>query len=179
MLLVPFDGSALAKTALSRAREFGSALGEDVLVLVVVPHDASFARERGWITADEPFDPQRAGDELAMTAGRSRPRARSTSRRPKRRVRSPRPRPTSVGRSVRSPTSATRRSSSSAARTPAASPRRRPASARPSPRIPTTTSTSPATPSSSGRRSGLDRTDDSHLRCELLLVDGFSRWFSR
>ncbi|EMA54164.1 universal stress protein [Halococcus thailandensis] len=73
MLLVPFDGSALAKTALSRAREFGSALGEDVLVLVVVPDDASFARERGWITADEPFDPQRAGDELAMTAGEIAP----------------------------------------------------------------------------------------------------------
>jgi nucleotide-binding universal stress UspA family protein len=68
MLLVPFDGSALAATALDRAREFGAALDEDVLVLVVVPHDESFARERGWITADEPFDPERAGDELVAAA---------------------------------------------------------------------------------------------------------------
>ena len=65
MLLVPFDGSALAATALDRAREFGAALDEGVLVLVVVPDDASFARERGWIGSVESFDPERVGEELA------------------------------------------------------------------------------------------------------------------
>jgi nucleotide-binding universal stress UspA family protein len=65
MLLVPFDGSALAETALDRAREVGAALDEGVLALVVVPDDASFARERGWIDSAESFDPERVGDELA------------------------------------------------------------------------------------------------------------------
>ena len=65
MLLVPFDGSALAATALDRAREFGAALDEGVLALVVVPDDASFARERGWIGSAESFDPKRVGEELA------------------------------------------------------------------------------------------------------------------
>ena len=65
MLLVPFDGSALATTALDRAREIGTALDERVLALVVVPDDTSFARERGWIAPDESFDPERVGEELA------------------------------------------------------------------------------------------------------------------
>lgn len=64
MLLVPFDGSELARTALVRAREFGDATDKDLLVLIVVPPDEVFARNRGWITASEAFDPKRVGNEL-------------------------------------------------------------------------------------------------------------------
>ena len=64
MLLVPFDDSELARTALVRAREFGEATNEDVLTLNVVPPDEVFARSRGWITSDEAFDPERVGNEL-------------------------------------------------------------------------------------------------------------------
>jgi nucleotide-binding universal stress UspA family protein len=56
-LLVPFDGSELAETALKRAREFASYRDEEVVVLTVVPEDESFAEERGWIEPGEPYDP--------------------------------------------------------------------------------------------------------------------------
>jgi len=55
-LLVPFDGSDLAATALKRATEFGATRDEEVIVLTVVPDDSSFAVERGWINPGEPFD---------------------------------------------------------------------------------------------------------------------------
>ncbi|MGQ3412370.1 universal stress protein [Natrinema sp. LN54] len=55
-LLVPFDGSELATHALERASTFGDLLDEEVVVLTVIPDDADYARERGWITQGEPFD---------------------------------------------------------------------------------------------------------------------------
>lgn len=55
-LLAPFDGSALSAAALSRAAEFGDLIGEPVVALAVVPDDPAYARERGWLDADEPFD---------------------------------------------------------------------------------------------------------------------------
>lgn len=57
-LLVPFDGSDLAETALQRAREFASYRDEAVVALTVVPEDESFAEERGWIAPGEPYDPE-------------------------------------------------------------------------------------------------------------------------
>ncbi|ELY44488.1 universal stress protein [Natronorubrum sulfidifaciens] len=57
-LLVPFDGSELAQTALEKASTFGALLDEEVIVLTVIPDDAEYARERGWITEGEPFDPE-------------------------------------------------------------------------------------------------------------------------
>ncbi|WP_251341776.1 universal stress protein [Haloplanus halophilus] len=59
-LLVPFDDSALAETALKRACEFGACRDEAVVALTVVPDDRSFAEERGWIDAGEAYRP----DEL-------------------------------------------------------------------------------------------------------------------
>ena len=56
-LLVPFDGSDLAESALKRAREFASYRDEEVVALTVVPEDESFATERGWIKPGEPYDP--------------------------------------------------------------------------------------------------------------------------
>ncbi|RQH01470.1 universal stress protein [Natrarchaeobius oligotrophus] len=55
-LLVPFDASELATNALDRASTFGNLLGEEVVVLTVIPADAEYARSRNWITMGEPFD---------------------------------------------------------------------------------------------------------------------------
>ena len=60
-LLVPFDASRLATKALERAATFGDLLDEEVVVLTVIPDDAEYARERGWITQGEPFDPELIG----------------------------------------------------------------------------------------------------------------------
>ncbi|ELZ23784.1 MULTISPECIES: universal stress protein [Haloterrigena] len=57
-LLVPFDGSKLARKALEKAATFGDLLDEEVVVLTVIPDDADYARDRGWIAAGEPFDPE-------------------------------------------------------------------------------------------------------------------------
>ncbi|WP_332897165.1 universal stress protein [Haladaptatus sp. CMSO5] len=52
VLLVPFDGSPLAETALQRAAAFGEAFEKDVVALVVVPDDETYAEERGWTDGD-------------------------------------------------------------------------------------------------------------------------------
>lgn len=57
-LLVPFDGSTLARKALEKASTFGDLLDEEVVVLTVIPDDAEYARNRGWIGEGEPFDPE-------------------------------------------------------------------------------------------------------------------------
>ena len=55
--LVPFDGSALATAALDRAVQFGDVFDRPVVAVAVVPQgNAEYARDRGWIDADEPFD---------------------------------------------------------------------------------------------------------------------------
>lgn len=62
--VVPFDGSELAAAALVRAVEYGNALDEDVTAVTVVPERKRYAREKGWIDDDEPFDPERVVAEL-------------------------------------------------------------------------------------------------------------------
>lgn len=55
--VVPFDGSELSTAALVRATEFGTAFEQDVLAVSVVPEgNTEYARERGWIDPNEPFD---------------------------------------------------------------------------------------------------------------------------
>ena len=54
--VVPFDGSALAEAALVRALEYAAALGEDVVAVAVIPERTRYAREKGWIDEDEPYD---------------------------------------------------------------------------------------------------------------------------
>ncbi|ELY42185.1 universal stress protein [Natronorubrum tibetense] len=56
-LLVPFDASPLASKALEKASTFGDLLDEELVVLTVIPDDAEYARDRGWITEGEPFTP--------------------------------------------------------------------------------------------------------------------------
>jgi nucleotide-binding universal stress UspA family protein len=56
-LVVPFDGSRLSKAALLRAVQFEEVLDEDVVAVSAIPaNNAAYARERGWLDADEQFD---------------------------------------------------------------------------------------------------------------------------
>jgi len=56
-LVVPYDGSELAKTALIRAVQFDTVFEQGVVAVVVVPrNNTTYARTRGWIDQDEPFD---------------------------------------------------------------------------------------------------------------------------
>jgi len=57
-LLTPYDGSPLARAAVRRAAEFGECRDEPVVVLTVVPDDRTFAEDRGWVEADEAYDPE-------------------------------------------------------------------------------------------------------------------------
>lgn len=68
VLLAPFDGSDLSRRAVERATEFADLTREEVIVLTVVPPDEEFARERGWIDADEPFDEGVIADRLRERA---------------------------------------------------------------------------------------------------------------
>ncbi|EMA00951.1 Universal stress protein family protein [Haloarcula vallismortis] len=68
VLLVPFDGSVLSKAALTRAMEFADYREEDVTALSVIPDDAAYARERGWIDADETFAVETIADRMREQA---------------------------------------------------------------------------------------------------------------
>ncbi|MXV64074.1 universal stress protein [Natronorubrum sp. JWXQ-INN-674] len=62
--VVPFDGSALAEAALVRAVEYGQALDEDVTAVAVVPERKRYAREKGWIGAEESYDVESVVERL-------------------------------------------------------------------------------------------------------------------
>ncbi len=56
-IVVPFDGSDLAESALVRAAAFDAAFDEGVVTVTVVPAgNVEYAREAGWLDDDEPFD---------------------------------------------------------------------------------------------------------------------------
>jgi nucleotide-binding universal stress UspA family protein len=63
--MVPYDGSNLARAALTRAVEYADALGESVTALSVLPaEDAAYARGKRWIGPDEEYDPDEVADWL-------------------------------------------------------------------------------------------------------------------
>ncbi|GAB7017996.1 universal stress protein [Halostagnicola bangensis] len=74
-LLVPYDGSELATSALEKATEFSDLLGEELVVLTVIPDDEDYARERGWITRGEPFDQAAIADGIAKRSNAVAPEA--------------------------------------------------------------------------------------------------------
>jgi len=55
-LLVPYDGSALSKTALSRAQTFAEYTDDDLLALVVIPDEPGYAHRHGWLEPEDAFD---------------------------------------------------------------------------------------------------------------------------
>ncbi|MFD1564033.1 universal stress protein [Haloarchaeobius amylolyticus] len=80
-LLVPFDGSELAMNALERAATFGTLLDEEVVVLTVIPDDDEYARDRGWITQGEPFEPEAIAAGMQTRAKEVAPEATVRSER--------------------------------------------------------------------------------------------------
>ncbi len=75
VLLVPYDDSSLSRTALLRARQFGSTREEPVVALVVLPEDVDYVRDRGWIDPNEPFDRDRIKRGLEVAVDRIAPAA--------------------------------------------------------------------------------------------------------
>lgn len=73
--VVPFDGSELAEAALVRALEYSAALGEDVVAVSVVPERTRYAREKGWVDADELYDVDAVVDELGRRVAELAPEA--------------------------------------------------------------------------------------------------------
>ncbi len=81
--LVPFDGSPLAEAALARAAEFATVMGEDLLVLTVVPVDErDFAVERGWIDDIDEYDPDEIVAQLRSQVADVAPEATVRCERP-------------------------------------------------------------------------------------------------
>lgn len=74
-LLVPFDGSDLSVAALERAKEFGDALGHEVVVLAVVPLEAEYAAEQGWVDEESEWEPEMFALELRDAAADIAPEA--------------------------------------------------------------------------------------------------------
>ena len=82
VLLVPFDGSELATAALRRATEFAELTDEPLVVLSVLTDDERFARERGWVGADEPYDPDAIAERLEAAVREVAPDATFRHERP-------------------------------------------------------------------------------------------------
>jgi len=56
-LVVPYDSSELARTALVRAAQFDQVLKQGVVVVTAIPtKNTEYARERGWLDETESFD---------------------------------------------------------------------------------------------------------------------------
>lgn len=64
VLLVPYDGSELSRTALARAQQYSELTDAELIALTVVPEDSEFAVERGWIDVEEQFDGEMIGHQL-------------------------------------------------------------------------------------------------------------------
>jgi nucleotide-binding universal stress UspA family protein len=64
VFLVPFDGSPVSEAALARAVEYGTALGEEVLAVAIIPTGAAHVERRKWIQPDEDFAAETASAEL-------------------------------------------------------------------------------------------------------------------
>lgn len=82
MFLVPYDGSALARGALARAREFAGYRDADLLVLTVLPDDAEFARKRGWVADGEAYDPEAIRERFAREIADLAPEAEFRTEQP-------------------------------------------------------------------------------------------------
>lgn len=76
VFVVPFDGSALAAAALSRAGEFQEVFDERVVALSVVPkNDAEFARQRVGLDPEADTDPETVATRLRAMVRRIAPDA--------------------------------------------------------------------------------------------------------
>lgn len=75
-LVVPYDGSELAKTALIRAAQFDAVFDQGVVAVSVVPqNNSSYARARGWIDPEASFDGEAIVDALRQSVDEIAPDA--------------------------------------------------------------------------------------------------------
>ncbi|MGM0590711.1 MAG: universal stress protein [Halobacteriota archaeon] len=57
VVLIPFDGSTLSRTALKHGSHAANLYEESILAVSVIPdRNATYAREHDWITGDEAFE---------------------------------------------------------------------------------------------------------------------------
>lgn len=74
--VVPFDATPLSRAALDRARAVGGAFDVPVVAVTAVPaNNADYARDRGWLSAGEPFDLGTVLGELEASVARTAPDA--------------------------------------------------------------------------------------------------------
>lgn len=65
-VVVPFDNSDLSRRALTRAEDVSKPL-EDIVAVTVIPNgNRKYARERGWLAADDEFDPETIVSRLSQ-----------------------------------------------------------------------------------------------------------------
>jgi len=75
-LVVPFDGSDLSKAALVRAAQFRAVFETPLLVVSVIPHqNRDYARERGWIGPNDPYDSDAIVEKLTAMVDTIAPNA--------------------------------------------------------------------------------------------------------
>ncbi|WP_396610245.1 universal stress protein [Haloferax sp. S1W] len=75
MYIVAYDGSQLANAALHRAATYAKQTGDDVLAVAVVPQDAEYASDKGWVVSEDDFDRESVVSELHRTAVKIAPGA--------------------------------------------------------------------------------------------------------
>ena len=77
VFLVPYDGSHLAKAALTRASEYANALEVGLTVVTVTPNNSAYAVEKGWYdeSEDEPFSIPYVTGKLHTEVSKIAPRA--------------------------------------------------------------------------------------------------------
>jgi len=74
-ILVPYDGSDIARAALSRGVELADALGRELLTVSVIPDRSRYASRKGWLAADEDFDPEMVAERLRRQVSAAAPDA--------------------------------------------------------------------------------------------------------
>jgi nucleotide-binding universal stress UspA family protein len=57
VFVIPFDGAARTRAALHRASELATGPEESLLAVTAIPDgNATYARQKGWLASDEPFN---------------------------------------------------------------------------------------------------------------------------
>lgn len=74
-ILVPYDGSDIARAALSRGVELASALGRELLAVSVIPDRARYASRKGWLEEGEDFDVDVVAERLRGQVSAAAPEA--------------------------------------------------------------------------------------------------------
>lgn len=74
--LVAFDGSDLSVAALRRAATYADAMGEDCVAVTVIPGDARYAVDHGWVADRAEFDADAVAADLEAQVADAAPDAR-------------------------------------------------------------------------------------------------------